>query len=103
VNMAAKKEAYLSTSNGPLDFATAVNDVASMTGGLYSSDSLMKQQHHTALCLICLHKDKSCKYSIPKQVNPIIETILESGMKATGPMGLNRALASFTAKLQKAQ
>jgi hypothetical protein len=99
LNIAAKEAfANLSTSNGPREFADALSNVAStMAGGSHSPYPLMKQQHQTALhLLLCLQKDKSGKYSIPKNLNSITETILKTGMKATGPMALNRALAHFT-------
>ena len=90
----AAKAAYKTSPkmSGQLDFTDALNNFSNMGGGSNTPDPIMKQQHRTALHLLCLQKDESGKYSIPAQFNPGIETILKSGMKATGPMALNRAL-----------
>ena len=73
-----------------------------MASGLRSPDLLMMQQHHNAHHLLCLQKDKFGKYSIPDKLNPIIVTILKTGMKVTGPpMALNRALAHFAKNSRK--
>jgi hypothetical protein len=95
---AAAKEAYTTTThspNGTNDFAEALNNVATMAGGQPSPDPLIKQQHLLALRLLCLQRDEDGEYSIPEKVNPTVNNILEYGMKATGPMSLNRALARF--------
>jgi hypothetical protein len=49
-----------------------------------------------ALCLLCLQQDKSDEYEYS-----IIETILKTRMKVTGPMALNRDLARFTTNSRK--
>jgi hypothetical protein len=57
----------------------------------------MKEQHQMELCLLCLQRDEcSREYSIPSKPNPIIGTILKTGMRAAGTMTINRALARFT-------
>jgi hypothetical protein len=58
-NVAAKETyANVLTTNGLRDFTTnTINSVASMASGTHSPDPLMKEQHHTALCLLCLQRE----------------------------------------------
>jgi hypothetical protein len=58
-NMAAK-EAYANvpTTNGLRNFTNPINSVPSMgASGAHSPDPLMKEQYHTALCLLCLQRE----------------------------------------------
>jgi hypothetical protein len=101
---AAAKEAYTVAppqQRPSNEFAEALNNVASMAGGQHRPDPMMKQQHLLALRLLCLQKDEQGEYSIPEKLNPVVDFILKSGMKATGAMTLNRALKRFTTNFRQ--
>jgi len=93
------KQAYAisASSRGINNLASAINAAATLgSNNLTTTDPLLKQQHRTSLRLLCLQMDDKGNYLLQAALNPLVQSVAKSGMKATTSSDLNRNLHHFT-------